>query len=232
MRIFGKSRLKNCLKDAAEYLGSSIDELIQRSEKITNEPNLEPLWKKYNRLNEEDYRDFWANCEYIIGRQEWYNHNISIEFKQKIPKYGNYLDYGCGTAYVAFKLKKKRPDINIFLADIPETISKQFTIWRLKKNNLNFKWYDIPKSEIVDFKSKFDFIRCYDVLEHVFHPLNTVKNLERHLKSRGYFLFTYLNDPEANLSNTIPGYAQRDKTFSFIKEKFQKIKKILWKKIE
>ena len=190
MKIFRKTGIKNCLKDAAEYLDCTVDEILHRSRKKTNEPDLEPLWNKYQRNTEEDYRDFWAKCEYIIGRQEWYNYHRRIKFKRLIPKYGNYLDYGCGTAYVAFKLKKNRPDINIFLADIPEGITKRFVLWRMQKYDLDFEWYDIPKNEIVNFQCKFDFIRCFDVLEHTFHPYNTVKNLESYLKSNGYFCKT------------------------------------------
>ncbi len=230
MRFNNNRKTKRWLKNLAQYKKTDIYSLIRRSQNTEGEQDLIPLWNEYPREREEEYRDFWSKSDYLIGRQEWYNIRFNIKFKKYIPKNGNFLDYGCGTALIAFRLLLKRPDVNLYLADIPETITKPFAIWRLIKYNIKYKWYDILIDEKVEFNQHFDLIRIFDVLEHTFHPFRTVKNLTKCLNPKGYFIFTYINDPEAYLTNTIPGYNQRLETLEYIKNNFEKITSLIWKK--
>ncbi|MFC1735593.1 class I SAM-dependent methyltransferase [Candidatus Hydrogenedentota bacterium] len=199
------------VRDVAEYQKISVIEAVKRA-RIKETPEEEKLWNEFDRQAKIDYRDYYARNPHYIERHDWTNRAPNLSFLKHIPQSGAFLDYGCGTAYVAFRAKQKRCDISLHLADIPEAMTKDYAQWRLRKHNLSFAWHDIPLDEQIDFGAKFDFIRCHDVLEHTFHPDAVVGNFLASLKTGGILSFDFLVDSEFDKENTRESQALRERT--------------------
>lgn len=215
------NEIKSC-KDVSEYLKLDIHKVIKRA-RVKDTKQEDKLWNNLKPIDKEGYRLYYNKNIHYLERQDWYNRHYKLSSLMKIPKNGNFLDYGCGTAFVAVKLVKKRNDINIYLADIKESLTKDFAKWRFKKNNIKINWFDIPNNEVINYKTKFDYIRCCDVLEHTFHPNIVVKGFYDSLVDGGILEFDFLFDPDAKKENTSEAQILRDETLNFIDENFIKI---------
>jgi len=146
------------------------------------------------------------------------NRYANLFFLDYVPRSGNILDYGCGTAYVFFKAKRKRCDINIHLADIPEAVTKEFAEWRFNKYKLEYNWYDIPKNEKLAYDTLFDYIRCHEVLEHTFHPDVVIEKFFSSLRLGGFLSFDFLKDTVCRKENTKQSQDLRDVTLKYVKK--------------
>ncbi len=212
------------MKDLSEYLNISIHDVISNA-KIKDTAFEDRLWNKKKRTSINDYREYYSENIHYLERQDYYNLNhiqILSEFK-KLNIGANILDYGCGTATLSFNAKTKRNDLNIFLADIPEAITKNYAKWRFDKYKLDYTWIDIPKNEKLLCKSKFDLIRCHDVFEHSFYPLIVIKFFFDHLKDEGLLSFDYLEIQKVHKETTIESQQYRKEFFDFINLNFKYI---------
>jgi len=213
----------NAVSQVAEYLGVEAKEVVRRA-RIKDTTEESKLWNDLNASTKADYRSYYAQNIHYLERQDWYNRYKRVSFEKYIPWSGSYLDYGCGTAFVASRLHKKRADINIHLADIPEAMTVEFAKYRFDSQSAKYTWYSIPADEHIEFKEKFDFIRCCDVLEHTFHPDRVMENFYFSLKPNGIILFDFLLDPLAEKENTFEAQKLRDKTLDFVHDNFIIIK--------
>jgi SAM-dependent methyltransferase len=81
----------------------------------------------------------------------------------------------------------------------------------LSNNFGNFFCIDL-NNKTLPFKSKqFDAVSCTDVLEHLFHPLEMMREIKRVLKDDGVVLISLPNDKGLNqiflnIFKKIPGY--------------------------
>ena len=211
---------EEALRDVSEFLGCSLKELLPKA-RLKDTPEEDKLWREKNRRTKQDYRDYYSKNIHYLERQDYYHRKADMSFLYLIKERGFLLDYGCGTGMIDFHAKLKRPDIKLFLVDIPEAITKEYCIWRLRKYGIDFKWYDIPYSEDIKFKEKYDFIRCRDVLEHTFHPLKVVKTFFDSLNVGGYLDVDFVFDPQCKKENTPEAQAAREKTLAFIENNFK-----------
>ena len=220
---FGIGPEINAVSQVAEYLGLEPKEVIRRA-RIKDTSEESELWNYLNASTKAGYRSYYAQNIHYLERQDWYNRHKRVSWVKYIPRSGNYLDYGCGTGFVASRVHKSRPDINIHLADIPEAMTVEFAKYRFDSQNAKYTWHSIPSDEYVDFIEKFDFIRCCDVLEHTFHPDRVMENFYLSLKPGGTILFDFLLDPLADKENTVQAQELRSKTLAFVHDNFIIIK--------
>jgi SAM-dependent methyltransferase len=90
------------------------------------------------------------------------------------------LDIGCGIGEETQELKKYG---NLILLDNDKT-----TIDLIKSRNRQAILGDIEK---IDLKPKsYDYICCFDLLEHLDNDIAALKNIYAGIKEKGYFLFT------------------------------------------
>ena len=224
MFIFRARILDTQLRDVSEYLKIPIQKTIINAE-IKDTVNEEILWNEKERNNIDDYRDYYSKNIHYLERQDFYNLNhpkLLSEFRN-LKKNANILDYGCGTAVLALDAKKTRKDLNIFLADIPEAITKKYVIWRFNKYNLAYQWIDIPKNENIDINNKFDLIRCHDVFEHCFYPLDVIKFFYQHLNYGGILSFDYLENQVIEKEVTKQSQRFRKEVLRFVELNFDYI---------
>jgi len=222
LKLFSNRIYKSKLIDVATYLKLDINTLITRA-LVKNTENESLIWNKIKRKTINDYRDYYTENIHYVERQDLYNLNhlpILTEFKN-LKLNANILDYGCGTAFLAYHAKLNRSDLNIYLADIPEAATKDFVLWRFNRKNIFFNWLDIPNDEDLDFNQNYDLIRCHDVFEHSFFPLKVINYFYNTLNNGGYLSFDYLKDLDFNKETTREAQEQREEVLKFVNLHFK-----------
>ena len=128
------------------------------------------------------------------------------------------------------KFAKKRKDLDIHLADIPEAITKNYAIYRFKKHGIRATWWDIPENEqLIGVKGNFDFIRCHDVFEHTFHPDVVMNTFVAMLKHGGVLSFDFMDDDgDYAKEKTKESMMLREKVLQTVRENFQIIKELYY----
>lgn len=220
--LFFKRIISKQIEDISEYMHFSKKKSISLA-KIKNTDFEDNLWNSKKRENIDDYREYYSQNIHYLERQDYYNLNhlnLLSEFRY-LKTNANILDYGCGTAALSLKAKKKRIDLNLFLADIPEAITKDYVFWRFKKYNLDFVWIDIPKDEKITQPFRYDLIRCHDVLEHSFYPLKIIKYFYNNLKDDGYLSFDYIKSDKIEKEVTKESQDSRKEFMDFVNKKFE-----------
>jgi 2-polyprenyl-3-methyl-5-hydroxy-6-metoxy-1,4-benzoquinol methylase len=105
------------------------------------------------------------------------------------------LDAGCGDGTFSFYVSSKYPRSRVLGVDIGEqglhsiesTLDICARVLRiLKLPNLEFRQMDLRE---MDFQEAFDFIYCFDVLEHIAENKLVLAKMYRALKSNGQLLF-------------------------------------------
>ena len=222
IKFFSNSAYRYCLNDISNYLNISFEEILKRA-KIKDTLTEEKIWNKKERKTIEDYRNYYSENKHYLERQDYYNLNhipILREFRN-LNINSNVLDYGCGTAYLAVEAKIKRLDLNIYLADISEALTKKFVFWRFKRKKLSFTWIDIPTNEELQINTSFDLIRCHDVFEHSFYPLKIIKFFHKKLNYNGYLSFDYLINDDLKKETTYESQQQRSEVINFVYNNFE-----------
>lgn len=222
--LFKNLLINQELQDISEYLATPI-EIIKKRAKIKNTKSEDKLWSSQKRDTINEYRDYYSLNYHYLERQDYFNLNhinLLSEFRN-LKKNANILDYGCGSASIVLKAKKERLDLNIFLADIPEAITKNYAIWRFKKYKLNYVWIDIPENEKIKVINKFDLIRCHDVFEHTFQPLNVINFFYHSLNKDGLITFDYIENEKVEKEVTEQSQKMRSQVLTFVKKNFKTI---------
>ena len=224
-RFLHKKHQEIALEDVCTYLGIERIEAIRRAS-IKDTPEESALWGAINRTTKKHYRDYYSKNIHYIERQDWYNRFPDLGFLKMVPTSGKVMDYGCGTAHVILQAAKKRKDLDIHLADIPEAITKNYAIYRFKKHGISATWWDIPENEqLIGVKGDFDFIRCHDVFEHTFHPDVVMKRFVAMLKHGGGLAFDFMDeDGDYAKEKTKESMMLREKVLQTVRENFQIIK--------
>lgn len=96
------------------------------------------------------------------------------------------LDVGCSTGYLGEKLEKLGAkvigiDISPYAINLAKRVLTGAKVVDLNKGNLPFK------------SKSFDIIVASEVIEHLFRPVNTLKDLKRILKDDGEFIVSTPN---------------------------------------
>lgn len=120
------------------------------------------------------------------------------------------FDAGMGFGQYTYFMAKRFPDSSILAVDVKdeqvEDCRKFFS--KCGYNNVKFEIADLTK---IDYKDKFDFILCVDVMEHIVEDELVFKNFYSALKKGGKLL---VNTP----SNLGGSDAHDDDDESFIEE--------------
>lgn len=212
--------------DVCEYFKITPKEalLIAASK---NRPTMK-IWEDWNSNKEEIEQSegtviqTWKNLanDFII-RNCYYRESIWMdwtrEFKSLNYKSGeNILDYGCGVSSFTKWALAKFDMINITLAELDGPML-DFLKWRFGEK---VKYIPIREGEI-NLNGKYDIIRCLDVLEHVWSPLELVKEFVRILNDDGRLIETYIDDSRG--SNLIKSNKERKEVFACLNENMRRV---------
>lgn len=175
--------------EAAEYLGLSLEDTLQRIEQsatdfpdewnrmVTDPSDPEQVVRFYNESKSELFEQIaWHASEPI--------HHRSLICADLVSTLGGreFLDYGSGIGSNAliFGLAGFR----VTLADVADPL-RNFARWRLERRGIQVRTIDL-KHETLE-SSRYDVITCFDVLEHVPAPLDAVRRMRDALHVGGAF---------------------------------------------
>jgi len=145
---------------------------------------------------------------YIITMISLFTHSYKI------------LDFGCGYGNSSIILGEN--GLNVTATDF-EGINLDFVRFRSKKYRVNVKAVPLDK---LDWDEKYDAIVCFDVLEHLKKPSETLNKLLNMLVPRGFlFITNEFSGPDIEA----PHIASKDeakKVMSLLGERMEKINAI------
>ena len=132
-------------------------------------------WSVNHRLRySTEYQEI-INMEYDLSLRD-----LEIDIYNAPLKFGKILDFGCANGvFLRYLLSIGYDKDNIFGCDIsPKMLTEavKFT------DNVFFP------SDIQDFKDTFDLVTLWDVIEHIYDPRETLKNIVASLKVGGELL--------------------------------------------
>lgn len=194
--------LDESFNEIAEYLSTDVKSLLDKYEQIKKKyPGFvkwchisEEEWrsKKIDETNVNDVIKFYQETpnymfelmEYhsTIGKQNLSKKVISIAQNNNFK---TILDFGAGICQDS--IEAKNSGLLATAADIPGK-TFNFGKWRIKKRNLDIKFVNIIDE--IPLKELYDSISCFEVLQHVVNPKNTLQHLFEHINPNGILFLT------------------------------------------
>ncbi len=159
------------------------------------------MWdsKKYGTWTLKEVGDFWDSVsdyeEVSLGTFSYFRRFIDgyrLASKYKLKKGAKVLDIcsrtGIGTSF----FNKRHSGMKFVCMDVSPEFKKKASM-RLKKEKVNFR-YEVFDSYRLKLKgNEFDYILCFETLEHVDKPDVFLKELSRVLKKDGEIIITTPN---------------------------------------
>ncbi|MCW6038509.1 class I SAM-dependent methyltransferase [Spirulina subsalsa FACHB-351] len=136
--------------------------------------------KFFPQLAKLESKNFWFRSR---------NHLIIHTIKHYFPKAQSFLEIGCGTGFVLQAIERKIPYLTLFGSEIFCT-GLEFASKRLHKTTL--LQMDACK---IPFFQEFDLIGAFDVLEHIRHDQEALKQIYQATKPRGGIILTVPQHP-------------------------------------
>jgi 2-polyprenyl-3-methyl-5-hydroxy-6-metoxy-1,4-benzoquinol methylase len=136
----------------------------------------------------------------------WYFESLKVDPLQKYwhkrrfeeigrlvePVDGEVLDVGCADGMFSKVLLEKSGAKRLIGVDVLEKSVKWASRHWKRNRRLSFR---VGNGENLKFKSaRFDAVFCMEVLEHVHHPINVLKEFRRVMKKGGYGVFLVPSD--------------------------------------
>lgn len=157
--------------------------------------------EEFENLNKKQF-DLWSrfydsSIFRLIYFEKLYKKVIEVIKNQAngyLKPKSKFLDVGCGTAEVIFKLAKEFKEVEFFGVDfskgmVEKAINKTFNLNNTKIIEANVE--NLPFEE-----GSFNFVICVDTFHHFYNPDSALKEIGRVLKDNGLFL---LVDPSPDV---------------------------------
>ncbi len=155
-------------------------------------------FKNLERYYDKDYKLLMRSededqlYKYADGKKIFrFDHQAATLLQNvEIPKGAAVLDYGCSKAATLKRLVERRPDIVPCAFDITD---RYLPFWERFVDKNNWSLYDVKSS----WRSRFDLVTAFFVLEHVAGPRKIVREISSLLKPGGIF-YAIVPDTYAN----------------------------------
>jgi len=174
---------------------------------------------------------FWDNID-----KEWLCINIyvqSVLYNTAIPIYTalrklplnnlKVLDYGCGSGVLAILLHKVFNFKKLVLADINNYVAGFVKFYIAKTNSKEIIW-----ENILEYNSdeKFDFVECFDVLEHLEDSYEHLLKLDSKVIGGGVMALkiAFECEDKTHLPQASESFFVKNDGLGYLKQKYKRIK--------
>lgn len=157
--------------------------------------------EEFESLNKKQFNLWSSFYDSLIFRliyfEKIYKKIIEIiknEANEKLRPQNKFLDVGCGTAEVIFRLAKEFKEVEFAGIDFSRGMVEKAINKTSHLNNVKIIEANV---ENLPFEDKtFDFVLCLDTFHHFYNPDLALKEIKRVLKDNGLFL---LVDPSPDI---------------------------------
>jgi SAM-dependent methyltransferase len=146
-------------------------------------------WNRKSPQNSHEIKKFYKETENYIFELACWHRSPQRKYLTKMAvdicsrsKLHTILDFGCGIGQDGISFAEA--GFRVTLSDLPGK-TFDFAKWRAEKRGLNINF--VNSDELAE---EYDAILCFDVLEHLLEPEQTVEYLYKHLKDYGILLVT------------------------------------------
>lgn len=193
-KALDKAQTKSDVAEEARiYLGWDVsrvfESLFDGTKMIADE------WNRRSPKTPDDVINFYKEAENYIFDLAWWHRSperqmLTIVAMRVCRKNGSQkvLDFGCGIGQDGITFAENGFDVT--LADLSSR-AFDFAKWRAERRKLPIKFVNSG-----ELKDKYDAILCFDVLEHIWEPRETIEYLYNHLTDNGILLVTASFKPE------------------------------------
>lgn len=181
-----------------------------------------------DNVSANTHEDVWQKPEvvyqliHLVYKESVVNEMRMVELLRKfVPGWKKMLEFGCGTAPIAFTLAEfgQIKHKKVYISDIA-TAAFHYAAYRFAPfKNVEPVLLMADNNFMLGLKEKVDVIFCITVLEHLGNPLETVRNLSKHLNPGGILIFDYVKGDGFGL-DTAAGVRERGEVLKYIRDKY------------
>jgi len=175
---------------------SQIDEKLWLCRPCQWQPNTQegfPILAPELLESKEHYnKESLSELASLENKHFWFfyrNKLILRSIKRYLPRAKNFLEIGCGNGFTLSKISAQRPDLQITATDISVDTLR---IARQRNPQADFLQLD---ARHLPFRSEFDMVGAFDVLEHIDQDEQVLNEIHRALKPNGGLLITVPQHP-------------------------------------
>jgi len=146
-------------------------------------------WESLSQYYQEDYISYSLGSEkenYITKSIKRYGVWKKVRLIKKYKKYGKLLDIGCGSGQ--FLEEAKRTTDWSLSAIEPNQNAAQYVV-----DKLSIKVQVSRFEDIRNYPQRFDIVTMWDVFEHFYYPVESVKKINDLLNPGGILVFSIPN---------------------------------------
>lgn len=144
-----------------------------------------------DRLIYEKYHKNTRLQKSIIEKHDFTYKNILNAIENYIPNRGNVLDIGSGTGSISFYFASRSLNVDGIELSSNAVRYANLNKKRFKLENVNFK--NISFERYQTFK-KYDFITCFEVLEHVEDDIGCLKKIFGFMRDKSFLAISVPSD--------------------------------------
>jgi len=222
-----QEQMEEIIDIACEYMGIDKSDYHKTIEKFS----------KFGMDIEEDFENqsqtdvYWSNID-----KEWLCINIyvqSVLYNSAIPIYSSLmklplnnstaLDYGCGSGVLAILLHKAFHFKKLVLLDIGNYASGFVEFYIAKTNSKEIVWKNILE---YDSDETFDFVECFDVLEHLENSYKHLSKLDGKVREGGIMALkvAFECEDKTHLPQAAEDFFVKNDGLAYLKAKYERIK--------
>ncbi len=175
------------LAEAAEFLGIPIDEAWRRHAGAADRFNQEWTASVGDVADDQALTRFYNESKSVLFELIEWHASDAIHYRTLIVadlagrRPGRlYLDYGSGIGSDAMVFAEA--GFKVTLADISDPLLA-FASWRLRRRGFDVDTIDLKREKPP--RNRYDVAVCFDVLEHIPHPLRVVRTIRDSMRNEG-----------------------------------------------